>query len=108
MSILLSGFQWDDGNWPKCAKHGVSKDEVESALRNAVVEVPDPDPSEARLRTVGRTDLGRFVFVVFTYRSEGNETLIRPISARFMHTKEIATYVEYEKTLAQPKDRQRG
>ena len=32
------------------------------------------------------------VFVVFTLRTHGEETLIRPISARYMHGKQINAY----------------
>jgi hypothetical protein len=37
----------------------------------------------------GRTDKGRGVFIVFTVRRKSAELLIRPISARYMHKKEI-------------------
>jgi hypothetical protein len=47
---------------------------------------------EKRLRAIGRTDKGRGVFIVFTLRSKGDELLIRPISARYMHKKEIEAY----------------
>jgi len=32
------------------------------------------------------------VFIVFTLRRKGDELLIRPISARYMHKKEIDAY----------------
>jgi hypothetical protein len=32
------------------------------------------------------------VFIVFTLRRKGEEALIRPISARYMHKKEIEAY----------------
>ena len=25
----VSDFDWDEGNWPKCGKHGVSRSEIE-------------------------------------------------------------------------------
>jgi len=25
----IAGFDWDSGNWPKCGKHGVSREEIE-------------------------------------------------------------------------------
>jgi hypothetical protein len=37
---------------------------------------------------------GRGVFIVFTLRRKGDEVLIRPISARYMHKKEIEAYEE--------------
>jgi uncharacterized DUF497 family protein len=40
------------------------------------------------------TDKGRGVFIIFTLRRKGDELLIRPISARYMHKKEIEVYEE--------------
>lgn len=37
---------------------------------------------------------GRHIFVVFTLRDRGADRLIRPISARYMHRKEIEHYEE--------------
>ena len=31
----FDGFDWDDGNWPKCGKHGVGQAEIEALLRRA-------------------------------------------------------------------------
>ncbi|WP_319941575.1 BrnT family toxin [Rhodopseudomonas palustris] len=47
-----------------------------------------------RFKAIGRTEAGRMVFVVFTLRTLRERTLIRPISARYMHRKEIAAYEE--------------
>jgi len=47
---------------------------------------------ESRLRAIGKTEKGRGVFVVFTLRRKGDELLIRPISARYMHKKEIDAF----------------
>lgn len=41
---------------------------------------------------IGRTQSGRYVFLVFMLRRAHDGTLIRPISARYMHSKEIAYY----------------
>jgi uncharacterized DUF497 family protein len=27
--MKIAGFYWDSGNWPKCGKHGVSREEIE-------------------------------------------------------------------------------
>jgi hypothetical protein len=29
MDATISGIQWDGGNWPKCGKHGMSREEIE-------------------------------------------------------------------------------
>ena len=47
---------------------------------------------EQRFRAIGRTRAGRAVFVVFTLRHIEGGVLIRPISARSMHTKEVQDY----------------
>ncbi len=52
----------------------------------------DPLPDEPRLRAIGRTAAGRYVFVVFMYRDIDGQTLLRPISARYMHQREIDHY----------------
>lgn len=58
--------------------------------------------SEERFKAVGRTDNGRHVLFVFTLRAREARTLIRPISARFMHAKEIE---HFEKAAAGIGDR---
>uniref|UniRef100_Q07QR0 BrnT family toxin n=1 Tax=Rhodopseudomonas palustris (strain BisA53) TaxID=316055 RepID=Q07QR0_RHOP5 len=90
----FAGFDWDHGNRAKCRKHGVTPAEIESLFHRAVSVVPDPahSASEERFKAIGATDAGRMVFVVFTLRQRRDVTLIRPISARYMHRKEIAHY----------------
>ena len=44
------------------------------------------------MRAIGRTKTGRFVFLVFMLRQDDIKTLLCPISARFMHQKEIDHY----------------
>jgi len=83
--MKIVGIEWDSGNWPKCGKHGVSSEYAE-------IRVRDPNPYEIRFRTATQTSSGRYVFVVYTYRTYGNDTYIRPVSARHMHQKEIENY----------------
>ena len=90
--MKIAGFGWDDGNWPKCGKHGVSLEEIEQVLLGNPAVMPDPHPDEPRLRAIGRTKAGRFVFLVFMLRQDDVQTLLRQISARFMHQKEIDHY----------------
>jgi uncharacterized protein len=52
--------------------------------------VDDPFAGEKRYRTVGRTRAGRYVFAVFTLRG----SKLRPISVRYMHEREVASYEE--------------
>lgn len=88
----IDGFDWDDGNWPKCGKHGVSRSDIEQMLLGAPAVMPDPHPDEPRMRAIGKTERGRYVFLVFMPRKMGHKTLLRPISARYMHPKEIDHY----------------
>lgn len=90
--MKISGFEWDEGNWPKCGKHGVSREEIEQVMQGQPAVLPDPHPREPRLRAIGRTTDGRWVFLVFMLRKLDRVTVIRPISARYMHQKEIDHY----------------
>lgn len=90
--MKISGIEWDAGNWPKCGKHGVSQAEVEEVLLGGPAVMPDPYPDEPRMRAIGRTQLGRYVFLVFMLRTQNGQTWLRPISARYMHQKEIQHY----------------
>jgi len=89
--MRIAGFDWDAGNWPKCGKHGVSREEIERLFLEGTPRVaPDlkhSSPAESRYLAVGRVD-GRPMFVAFAMR----RGRIRPISARYMHSKEIASY----------------
>jgi len=91
-----SGFEWDSGNRKKCQAHGVSIAEIEDVFMRPVMVLPDPAHSrtKTRLRAIGKTKEGRSVFLVFTIRKKGEKRLIRPISARYMHAKEIKHYEE--------------
>src|SRR5437764_14029023 len=100
----IRGFDWDEGNRGKCQAHGVSIAEIESAFERPIAVVPDPahSRSEQRFKAIGITAGLRHVFVVFTLRRRGSDTLIRPISARYMHRKEME---HYEKTAAGSQNR---
>lgn len=90
--MQIAGFDWDDGNWPKCGKHGVSREEIEQVLLGQPAVMPGPHLGEPRMRAIGRTAAGRHVFLVMMLRTRGGETRLRPISARYMHQKEIDHY----------------
>ena len=90
--MKTAGFDWDNGNWPKCGKHGVTQTEIEEVLLNTPAVMPDPHPEEPRMRAIGKTSAGRYVFLVFMVRQFNDQFFLRPISARFMHQKEIDHY----------------
>jgi uncharacterized DUF497 family protein len=114
MTLLVSGFDWDDGNRAKCQKHGVSIVEVEALFGRGPRIAPDPKHSadEDRLIAVGKTNAGRPLFVAFTMRTRNGRRLVRPVTARYMHAREIAAYEEavfekaaHENKSATPKNR---
>ena len=94
MDVDVGGFDWDAGNRAKCEKHGVSVAEVEGLFSSPLLLVPDAShsQSEERLRAIGKTASGRSVFLVFTIRVRAGKRLIRPVSARYMHRKEVKHY----------------
>ena len=92
--LLFSGFDWDEGNWPKCGKHGVGKNEIEDIFHNDPAVCHDAEHSqyEKRWLAIGQNNAGRWIFIAFTIRERQDKKFIRPISARFMHQKEIRHY----------------
>ncbi len=87
------GFDWDDGNARKNAKHGVTNAEVEQVFLNVPLIVADDiqhSQQERRFHALGQTDANRCLHITFTERGGGS--LIRPISARAMNRKERAVY----------------
>ena len=91
-AIKFVGFEWDEGNWPKCGKQGVSREEVEAVLLSTPAVMPDPHTDEPRMRAIGKTSEGRYVLLVFILRKQSGSALLRPISARYMHQKEVDHY----------------
>lgn len=91
---MVVAFDWDAGNRDKCQKHGVSIAAIESLFHRPIAVLPDPAHSdrEERFKAIGRTEDGRGVLIVFTLRMRDGETLIRPISARYMRRKESEYY----------------
>ncbi len=92
--MRFHGFDWDAGNRAKCEKHGLRAAEIESMFEGNPKIAPDQRHSglEERFIAIGRHDSGRPVFVAFTMRAKEGELYLRPISARFMHRKELARY----------------
>jgi uncharacterized protein len=92
--MQFDGFNWDRGNREKCQKHGLSITEIEGAFRRPVLILPDKEnpKGEQRFRAIGTIRTGRKIFAVFTLRKHGESVLIRPISARYMHKKEVESY----------------
>ena len=92
-AIGFSGFEWDAGDRVKCQKHGLTIEDVEHVLaHNETVIIPLDRFEEPRFIAVGRTAQGRFAFVVFTPCEKDGDRVQRPISARYMHLREIRRY----------------
>ena len=104
MSVLeevlagLEGFEWDEGNADKnWRNHQVRQTEAEQVLLNRPVVFAAELThfrSEARFFTLGRTDGGRHLAIVFTTRSQW----VRVISARPMSRAERRVYGQVEAT----------
>ena len=94
----LEGFNWDAGNSDKnWRNHGVRQAEAEQVLLNRPVRFASDlkhSQAEARLFTLGRTDSGRYLAVVFTTRRKR----VRVISARPMSRAERRAYGQIEAT----------
>ena len=95
----IGGFDWDAGNRDKCRKHGVSLADIEAFFRNRIaVHRARIHNKEGRFIAIGSTAEGRHMLVVFALRTRNGKTLIRPISARYMHRREVAHYEKAAKT----------
>ena len=95
----LEGFDWDIGNLDHINKHFVIDKECEEVfLIKPIIINKDQSHSqiEIRYRVLGKTFLGRKLYIVFTIRKQ----LLRVISARDLNKKEREKYkvqeVKYE------------
>jgi uncharacterized DUF497 family protein len=89
-----TGFDWDKGNAEKnWERHHVTRVECEQVFFNSPVIVGNDEKHsgvEKRWFLLGKTDVNRLLFEVFTLRNN----LIRVISARDMSKKERSVYIE--------------
>lgn len=93
--MQMDGFDWDEGNRQKCQKHGLSPSEVEEALisaRHSILPDERHSAEETPHIAIGLTSAGRLAFIAFTFREKAGRLVMRPISARFMHDKEVRKY----------------
>jgi len=89
------GFEWDQHNIEKnWEKHNVTPLECEQVFFNQPLVIADDikhSQAEQRFYALGKTDLNRELFVVFTIIKKK----IRIISARDMNKKEKRSYERY-------------
>jgi uncharacterized DUF497 family protein len=85
MDLRDALIDWDEpddenGNTAHIAEHGLTSDEVESALLDdaATFDVSD---SSSRPIAFGTTHTGRFIAVVFEVQNVADPLIIRPITA---------------------------
>ena len=98
MDLRVSGFNWDKGNRVKC-QNMVFRLRTSKPFSLTVPELtPIRNTRRTRIVAVGGTSTGRPVFVAFTIRAANNRRFIRPVTARFMHAKEVAAYEEESST----------
>jgi uncharacterized DUF497 family protein len=92
-ALLASGFNWDARNLEKCQKHGVSIAEIEAVLRADLQIAPAPRQSLAEERLSNRADTKWAGSVRRLHLARPKwAPLVGPISARYMHAKEIERY----------------
>jgi len=88
----IVGFDWDDGNKQKnWEKHQVDFRECEEVFFNQPLLIKEDSKhssQEKRFYVLGRSDIGRTLFLVFTLRNNK----IRVISARDQSKKERKIY----------------
>ena len=89
-----TGFEWDQGNFTKnWHQHDVSNGECEQIFFNRPLIIKrDKEHSklENRYYVLGRTNINRMLFAVFTIRNDK----IRIISARDMTDEEMERYLK--------------
>lgn len=89
--LSIAGFDWNEGNFDKnLKKHKVTTQECEQVFLNDPLIFPDTEHSyaEERFAAYGKTNSGRKLTVVFTWRA-GN---VRIISARDQSRRERQSY----------------
>jgi uncharacterized DUF497 family protein len=98
LRFKFDGFDWDNGNRDKNKlKHGLTCEEIEGFLKNTLFVAPDVLHSdiEERFIVFGKSENGRpMVGAIVFKNTEDGKKLIRPISVRYMHDKEVKKYEE--------------
>jgi uncharacterized DUF497 family protein len=94
MILQANGFDWDRGNRAKCEKHGLSVALIEGLFARPLAILPDAGHSqrENRFRAVGRTEKGTRRIHHFHDAPERRGSSDPPLSARYMHKKEIDAF----------------
>ncbi len=96
--VQFDGFDWDSGNTRKASRHGLRLEEIEALFTRELLVTEDRRHSvdERRLIAVGRSTKDRPMFVAYTMRRRNGRLLIRVISARYAHARELNAYENLE------------
>lgn len=87
MVIKISNFHWDESNVSHIARHNITPDEVEEAFLDAIHR----KGREGRLLSYGKTDAGRYIFIVAVL---SGGSVLRVITARDMTKSERRYYLQ--------------
>ena len=86
MDLNYDGFDWDDFNSQK-VKARMSLEEIEALFKDKVLVREDLRHSLSEQRFIAMGEVHkRLMFVAYTIRKNGAETLIRVISCRYVHS----------------------
>jgi len=67
----MDAFQWDAANTEHLQRHGVSPEEFEQAMIGQAVDLECEEvEGELRYHTVGATNAGRLLYLVWTMRNQ--------------------------------------
>jgi uncharacterized protein len=85
----IAGFEWDEGNREKWRKHGVSIAEIEGLFDqpHTIHVALEHSLGEERLKAIGKSRKGCYIFLAFTIRKRNGERL-RPADQRPVHAQE--------------------
>ena len=95
VELHFDSFDWDEGNRTKSLKkHGLNESAIEAFFETGPTIADDVKHSghEPRFLAVGKNPEGRWMIVSFTLRAQAGRHCLRPISARYMHAREVKDY----------------
>ena len=99
--VCADGFDWDTGDLLKILNRGIIPQLIDEFFLREQLLSPDykHSASEERFIAVGKSYNGRYMLVSYTMRVKNNLNLIRVVTARCMHKKEIIFYEKVKETI---------
>lgn len=80
--MKIHSFEWDEGNEEHSTRHGISREEIEEVIVDAIVVRKG---KSGVYLAYGQTMDGRYTLAVFQHKGQG---VVRPITARPLTQKE--------------------